>query len=203
MNIYEFQGIPTGNICDSNDRLGAMDSGIQALDRHMTVVGRAFTAFCPPGDNLTIHKAVLEAQPGDVLVVNCGGYLQAGVFGELLATSCRARGIAGIVIDGACRDKNELIEMNFPTFVRGTCPNGTVKEDCGDTNVPMTCGGLTVEPGDVIIGDCDGVVVIPKAKAETVLEKSKAKKAFEDSIRDKLAEGVSTAELFHLTAKFK
>ena len=203
MDIREFEGIPTGNICDSNDRLGSMDAAIQALDRHMTVVGRAFTVVCPPGDNLTIHKAVLEAQPGDVLVVNCSGFLQAGVFGELLATSCRAHGIVGIVIDGACRDKNELIEMNFPTFVRGTCPNGTLKEVCGATNVPIPCGGLTVEPGDIIVGDCDGLVVIPKAKAEIVLEKSKAKKVFEDEIREKVANGVSTAELFNLTAKFR
>ena len=98
MDIREFEGIPTGNVCDSNNRMGAMDPGIQALDRHMTVVGRAFPVECAPGDNLTIHKAVLEAQPGDVLVVNCGGFLHAGGFGELLATACRARGIAGIVI---------------------------------------------------------------------------------------------------------
>lgn len=203
MNIRQFEGIPTGNICDSNGRVGAMDPQIQALDRNMTLVGRAFTVECAPGDNLTIHKAVLEAQPGDVLVVNCAGYRNAGSFGELLATACRARGILGIVIDGACRDKNELIEMNFPTFVRGTCPNGTVKEFCGRTNLPMVCGGLTVKPGDVIIGDCDGVVVIDQDKAEEVLERSIAKKAFEDDVRAKLEQGVTTAELFHLYDKFR
>jgi len=202
MDIREFEGIPTGNICDSNGRMGAMDAGIQALDRHMTVVGRAFPVECAPWYNLTIHKAVLEAQPGDVLVVDCDGFLQAGAFGELLATACRARGIVGIVIDGACRDKNELIEMNFPTFARATCPNGTVKDYCGRTNVPMVCGGLLVSPGDVIIGDCDGVVVIPRDKAPEVLERSKAKKAFEDSIRVKLEQGITTAELFNLTVKF-
>lgn len=203
MNIREFDGIPTGNVCDSNGRIGAMDPGIQALDRNMAVAGRAFTVQCTPGDNLTVHKAVLEAQPGDVLVVDCAGYMNAGGFGELLATACRVRGILGIVIDGACRDKNELIEMNFPTFVRGTCPNGTVKEFCGRTNIPMVCGGLLVKPGDVIIGDCDGVVVIPQEKAEEVLEKSKAKKAFEDDVRAKLETGITTAELFNLYGKFK
>ena len=203
MNIQEFVGIPTGNVCDSNGLLGAMDASIQALDRHMTVVGRAFPLECAPGDNLTIHKAVLEAAPGDVLVVGCGGFLQAGGFGELLATACRAKGIVGIVIDGACRDKNELIEMDFPTFVKGTCPNGTVKEFCGRTNVPVNCGGIMVHPGDIIIGDCDGVVVVPNDKAEEVLEKSKLKKAKEDEIREKLQQGITTAELFNLYPKFK
>jgi 4-hydroxy-4-methyl-2-oxoglutarate aldolase len=203
MNVQEFQGIPTGNICDSNGKLGAIDPAIQALDRNMTVVGRAYTVQCPPGDNLTVHKAMLEAQPGDVLVVSCGGYLHAGGFGELMATACQVKGIAGIVIDGACRDKNELIEMNFPTFVRATCPNGTVKERCGATGGTVVCGGSTVRTGDIIIGDCDGVVVIPADRAEAVLEKSLAKKASEDVIRKQLLAGISTAELFNLTPKFQ
>ena len=203
MDILEFKGIPTGNICDSNNRLGAIDPGIQALDRNMTVVGRAYTVQCPPGDNLTVHKAMLEAQPGDVLVVGCGGFTKAGGFGELMATACQVKGIAGIVIDGACRDKNELIEMNFPTFVRATCPNGTVKENCGITGTAVFCGGTLVRTGDIVIGDCDGVVVIPAEDAEGVLERSKAKKAAEDAIREKLLQGVTTAELFHLYEKFR
>lgn len=203
MHVQEFRGIPTGNICDSNGLIGAMDPGIQALDRHMELVGTAYPVQCPAGDNLTVHKAILEAQPGDVLVVSCGGYLHAGGFGELMATACAAKGIAGIVIDGACRDKNDLIEMNFPTFVRGTCPNGTVKEACGTTGGTVLCGGRTVAKGDIIIGDCDGVVVIPKADAPAVLERSKLKKAREAEIREKLAQGITTAELFNLTPKFR
>ena len=203
MDIQEFKGIPTGNICDSNGRLGALDPAIQALDRHMTVVGRAYTVQCPPGDNLTIHKAMVEAQPGDVLVVSCGGFLHAGGFGELMATACQVKGIGGIVIDGACRDKNELIEMGFPTFVRGTCPNGTAKENCGATGTAVLCGGTLVRTGDIVVGDCDGVVVIPQEKAEGVLERSKAKKAKEDVIRQQLLSGISTAELFDLTKKFQ
>ena len=203
MDILEFRDIPTGNICDSNNRLGALDPAIQALDRHMTVVGRAYTVQCPPGDNLTTHKAMLEARPGDVLVVSCGGFLNAGGFGELMATACQVKGIAGVVIDGACRDKNELIEMGFPTFVRGTCPNGTVKENCGATGTSVLCGGTLVRTGDIVIGDCDGVVVIPREEAEGVLERSKAKKAKEDEIRQKLLQGITTAELFDLYPKFR
>ena len=203
MDILEFRDIPTGNICDSNNRLGALDPAIQALDRHMTVVGRAYTVQCPPGDNLTVHKAMLEARPGDVLVVSCGGFLNTGGFGELMATACQVKGIAGVVIDGACRDKNELIEMGFPTFVRGTCPNGTVKENCGATGTAVLCGGTLVRTGDIVVGDCDGVVVIPQENAEAVLERSKAKKAAEDEIRQKLLQGITTAELFNLYPKFR
>ena len=203
MDILEFRDIPTGNICDSNNRLGALDPAIQALDRHMTVAGVAYTVQCPPGDNLTVHKAMLEARPGDVLVVSCGGFLNAGGFGELMATACQVKGIAGVVIDGACRDKNELIEMGFPTFVRGTCPNGTVKENCGATGTAVLCGGTLVRTGDIVVGDCDGVVVIPQESAEAVLERSKAKKAKEDEIRQQLLGGSSTAELFDLTKKFR
>ena len=203
MDILEFWDIPTGNICDSNNRLGALDPAIQALDRHMTVAGRAYTVQCPPGDNLTVHKAMLEARPGDVLVVSCGGFLNAGGFGELMATACQVKGIAGVVIDGACRDKNELIEMGFPTFVRGTCPNGTVKENCGATGTAVLCGGTLVRTGDIVVGDCDGVVVIPREEAEGVLERSKAKKAAEDEIRQKLLQGITTAELFNLYPKFR
>lgn len=196
-----FKGIPTGNICDSNDRLGAMDPEIQALDRKMTLVGTALTVACPAGDNITIHKAVLQAKPGDVLVINCGGYRNAGVFGEMLAIACRARGIVGVVIDGACRDKNDIIEMGFPMFVRGTCPNGTTKDTCGATNVPMPCGGMMVNPGDLIVGDCDGVVVLPAAKADEVLKKSQEKKRVEDAARPHLEKGVPTTELFGLADK--
>lgn len=203
MDILEFRDIPTGNICDSNNRLGALDPAIQALDRHMTVAGRAYTVQCPPGDNLTIHKAMLEAQPGDVLVVSCGGFVNAGGFGELMATACQVKGIAGIVIDGACRDKNALIEMGFPTFVRATCPNGTMKENCGATGTAVLCGGTLVRTGDIVVGDCDGVVVIPQEAAEGVLERAKAKKAKEDEIRQQLLGGISTAELFDLTSKFR
>ena len=201
MDILEFRGIPTGNICDSQNRLGALDPAIQALDRHMTVVGRAYTVQCPPGDNLTIHKAMVEAQPGDVLVVSCGGYLNAGVFGEMLALSCMAKGIAGVVIDGSCRDVNDLIDLGFPTFVRGVNPRGTGKDTCGAVGGEVLCGGVAVRGGDVIVGDCDGVVVVPAAEAEQVLEKALAKKKREDEMRPLLQAGATTAELLGLMDK--
>lgn len=201
MNYQKFLEAPTGNICDANGGRGVMDAGIHPLDRHMKLAGRALTVACAAGDNLTIHKAVLLAQPGDVLVINCGGYLNAGVFGEMLALSCMAKGIAGVVIDGSCRDVNDLIDLGFPTFVRGVNPRGTGKDTCGAVGGEVLCGGVSVRGGDVIVGDCDGVVVVPAAEAEQVLEKALAKKKREDEMRPLLQAGATTAELLGLMDK--
>ena len=202
MNIIEgFRGIPTGNIADSQGFSGVMDAGIQPLDRKMLVVGPALTCAGTAGDNLTIHKAVLMAKPGDVLVVNCGGWQNSGVFGEMLALCCKAKGIAGVVIDGSCRDSLELITMGFPTYTRGVNPNGTIKETCGQVNGKILCGGVWVEAGDIIAADADGVVVVKAAEAPQVLEKACAKKSREEQLRPLLMEGKSTAELLNLMDK--
>ena len=201
MNYQRFLEAPTGNICDANGGRGVMDAGIHPLDRHMQLAGRALTVACAAGDNLTIHKAVMLAQPGDVLVINCGGYLNAGVFGEMLALSCMAKGIAGVVIDGSCRDVNDLIELGFPTFVRGVNPRGTIKDTCGAVGGEVLCGGVTVRSGDVVVGDCDGVVVIPQEEAEEILDKALAKKKREDEMRPLLRAGGTTAELLGLMDK--
>ncbi|MBO4880940.1 MAG: RraA family protein [Firmicutes bacterium] len=201
MNAKDFLGIPTGNICDSNGLKGSMDAAIMPMDLHMEMAGIAMTVKCPPEDNLTLHKAIALAKPGTVLVVDCSGYTGCGIFGELFATSCKARGIAGIVIDGACRDKVDLIEMNFPTFARGVNPNGSRKEVLGAIDEPICCGGVTVNAGDIIIGDADGVVVIAKEKAEEVLKKAQAKKQKESELKPLLAQGKTTVELLGFAKK--
>lgn len=202
MNICEkFLGIPTGNIADSNGLFGSIDPDIRPIDRRMSFCGRALTVVCPAGDNLTIHKAVHVAEPGDVLLINCGGYKNAGVFGEMLAISCLARGIAAVVIDGGCRDINQIIDMNFPLYARAVCANGTTKEASGAINVPTVIGGVLVNPGDVVVGDGDGVVVVPLEKAGEVLAKALAKKEREDKLRPLLEAGQTTAELLGLMDK--
>jgi len=202
MNIYErFLGIPTGNIADFNGLIGSIDPDIRPLDRYMSFSGRALTVVCPAGDNLAIHKAVLVAEPGDVLLINCGGHKNAGVFGEMLAISCRAHGIAAVVIDGGCRDINQIIDMNFPLYARAICANGTTKENSGAINVPTVIGGVLVNAGDVVVGDGDGVVVVPLEKAEEVLAKALAKKEREDKLRPLLEAGQTTAELLGLMDK--
>ena len=203
LEIMRFKGIPTGNICDSNNRVGAMDSEIKPLSRHMSMVGSAVTVSCAAGDNSTIYKAIKLAKAGDVLVINCCGYKNAGVFGELFTIICMMHGIAGVVIDGACRDKNDIISLNFPVFTRAVCPNGTIKEYCGEVNKPFSCGGVAVNPGDVVIGDCDGVVVIPLSNAEEVLRKSLAKKAAEDEMRKQLERREMPEKMLSLFSRFK
>lgn len=202
MSIAEkFKGIPTGNICDSNNREGAMDADMMPLHYSFQMAGIAMTVECAPGDNLTIHKAIAQAEPGNILVIDCKGYKGAGVFGEILATSCIARGIVGVVINGACRDKYELIKMGFPVFCLGVNPNGTRKEVCGRINAPIVCAGRLVNPGDIIVGDADGVVVIPKESAVEVLEKSQAKKLKEEELIPQVKAGKTTLELLGLDKK--
>lgn len=191
----EFLGIPTGNICDMNGLEGAMAANMMPLHYKMKVAGPAMTVECQPGDNLTIHKAIALADPGAVLVITCKGYTDRGVFGELFATSCVARGIAGVVIDGACRDKEDLIDMNFPVFSLGVNPNGTRKEVCGEISCPIVCAGISVNPGDIIVGDADGVVCIKKEDAADVLQKAQAKKEKEAELKPLLAAGKTTVEL--------
>ena len=127
----ELLKLPTGNIADNNNSLphqGVMDSGIKPLDPTCKMIGRAYTVQCYPGDNLALHEAIYAANPGDVLVLDCGKYTEGGHFGDVMATACLVRGIAGVVIDGSCRDAEDIKALKLPVFVRALNPAGTVKE---------------------------------------------------------------------------
>jgi len=200
--VDRLQGVPTGNICDSNNKGGNMDAGLKALSKTMRAVGPAFTVRCQPGDNLTIHKAIYEAPPGSVLVIDAQGFVKAGAFGDILATACMEQGIIGVVLDGACRDANDLEEMEFPVFCRSTNPGGTVKESLGERNITIQCGGRVVRPGDWIIADRDGVAVVEVERIEDVVNKAVEKNQKEEEIRQKILEGHSTIELLGLVDKF-
>jgi 4-hydroxy-4-methyl-2-oxoglutarate aldolase len=199
--INALTGIPTGNVCDANDKGGNMNATIKPLDKKMHVVGKAFTVRCQPGDNLTIHKAIYEAPVGSVLVIDAQGFTNAGAFGDILATACMQQGIVGLVLDGACRDANDIEAMGFPVFCKTTNPGGTVKESVGILNQPIQCGGLMVHPGDLVVGDRDGVAVIPQSKAEQVINDAIAKNQKEEEIRQRILEGVSTIDLLGLDSK--
>jgi len=203
IDLKKYENVPTGNICDNMPgKKGCMDCGIKPLSDEMRMIGRAVTVACPPCDNLGIHRAMLAAGEGDVIVVDARGYTEAGTFGEMMAVACRYKKIAGIVIDGACRDRKEIIDMGYPVFVRACSPNGTFKNSVGIVNEKINCGGLTVEPGDIIVGDCDGVVVVPKADAEKYLEAGLKKNKAENEQVKQLAAGVSTADLYGFTEIF-
>jgi 4-hydroxy-4-methyl-2-oxoglutarate aldolase len=136
-----------------------------------------------------IHKAVTLAKPGDVLVINAGGYKDYAVFGDLLGLSCKVHGLAGAVIDGATRDAEGLQAIDFPVFARAVLPAGPFKDSPGAINVPVSCGGVVVCPGDLIVGDADGVMVIPQARAADILAKSQAAAAKEEALRERIRNG--------------
>lgn len=140
------------------------------------------------------------AAPGSALVVNAGGYTEAGVFGDIMALACKTKGISGVVIDGGCRDIEEIEQIGFPVFARGINPGGTIKETPGIIGIPIQCGGVLVSPGDIIVGDRDGVVVVPALHAEHILEQARAIIAREQGIRELLKQGKSTMEIFGLHA---
>ncbi|MBR0282207.1 MAG: RraA family protein [Oscillibacter sp.] len=149
-------------------RQGVMDSGIKPIDSKSHMVGRAVTVRHYPGDNLALHQGIYAANPGDVLVLDCRGYTEAGHFGDIMALACQARGIAGVVIDGSCRNAEDIKTLGLPAFVRGFNPTGTVEASLGQVNVPIACGGVRVNPGDIALGDCDGVAVVLRESEDHV-----------------------------------
>ena len=166
--VEQFRGMPVANIDDNMGRIAAVDSAIVPINSS-PLVGTAFTIRAPQGDNLMFHKAMDMAQPGDVIMIDAGGSVDRAIFGELMATYCRSRGIVGIVCDGAIRDQGGLAAMeNFHVYARSATPNGPYKNGPGEINVPVVIGGKLVHPGDIIVGDDDGVIIINPAFAEEI-----------------------------------
>ena len=197
--LEKLNKLPTGNVADNNNsvpRQGVMDSAIKPLDPKCHMVGRAVTVRCYPGDNLALHQGIYAAKPGDVLIFDCRGYSDAGHFGDIMALACKMQGIAGVVIDGSCRDAQDIVELGLPVFVRGMNPSGTVKASLGEVNVPVRCGGVLVNPGDIVLGDCDGVVVVPQEKEDEVFAAAQAKFEKEEHLVELLKAGKTTLEIY-------
>jgi 4-hydroxy-4-methyl-2-oxoglutarate aldolase len=165
---------------------------------HARAAGSAVTVLCHAGDNLMIHAAIDVVQPGDVLVVTTTSPSSDGMFGELLAESCRAHGVVGLVIDAGVRDTTELTAMSFPVWSRAVSAQGTVKAVAGSVNVPVVCAGLSVRPGDIIIGDADGVVAVPAATAAAVVAAAEARAAKETATRARLRAGEKGLDIYGL-----
>ncbi len=186
--VEEFRGLPVANIADEMNRLFCVDARIKPLN-HTPLLGTAFTVKAKVGDNLMFHKAIDMAQPGDVIVVDVQGDLTNSLTGEIMMRLAAKRGLAGVVVDGAVRDADALREMEFSVYAAGVTPKGPYKEGPGEINVPVSCGGVVVFPGDILVGDGDGIVVISPKDAPTVLEKAKKKLAQEQATFKAIEEG--------------
>jgi RraA family protein len=175
--VHRFGAYGAADVSDMMNRLYTMNTAIKPVTpRELRLIGRACTVKVFPGDNLMVHKSLDLANPGDVLVIDASSSMMTAVIGDLVSTKARHRGIAGVVVDGLVRDLDGILALgDFPVFARGTTPLGPLHRGPGEVNYPVSVGGIVVNPGDVVIGDADGVVVVPQESAESLLQRLEAR----------------------------
>jgi 4-hydroxy-4-methyl-2-oxoglutarate aldolase len=198
MNPSDFAAYPTGNLCNADARVRAVAPAIKPLIPAKRIAGLARTVRITPGQNGAIHRAIHKAQPGDLLIVDGGASMRFGPFGDLLADGGIAKGIVGAVFDCTIRDSADIAALGFQVFCRGFHPEATAKTDRGETDLPVVIGGVSIHPGDIVVGDDDGVVVIPANAALEVLTNVAAVAAREEDIRARIHAGETTLEIFDL-----
>jgi RraA family protein len=179
--IRAFEGIPVANIGDNMNRRACLNARIRPMNGS-PLLGTAITLKTNPGDNLMLYTAIELAEPGDVIMVDAQGDLSSAITGGLMLTWAQTKSLAGVVVDGAVRDVAAIKEMKMPVYAAGVTPNGPFKNGPGEVNASISCGGVTVKPGDIVVGDADGIVVINPADAEDILAKARATMDKEDGI---------------------
>lgn len=203
--IEQFEAIPTTAASDAQKGMNNLDSSIKPLQDHYQIVGPARTVQLPVGDNAMLLKAMQEAKPGDILVVDAKGDTYRAIAGDFVVGMMQTLELGGLVVDGVIRDMNDIRELNFPVFSKGSAVASGSKNGPGNVNEAISCGGAAVSNGDIIIGDTDGVTVVPRQQAETVLQAAQDKLAKDDE-RDKKISGDKTeiqAYLQHMAEKSK
>ncbi|MCA7014474.1 4-carboxy-4-hydroxy-2-oxoadipate aldolase/oxaloacetate decarboxylase [Dickeya dadantii] len=203
-NMYDIlKALGAATVYEAQGATGAIDAGIKPIARGMRIAGPALTVEMRPGDNLMIHYALLQAKKGDVLVINCQGFIEAGVWGDVLTSQAQFIGLAGLVVNGAVRDSDAIIDAGFPVFSRGISIKGTGKHQPGKVNEAVVIGDCVINPGDIIVGDSDGLVVIDKHSVLDVIHLAKTREEKENHYKEKINHGATTAELMGLNPVFK
>jgi 4-hydroxy-4-methyl-2-oxoglutarate aldolase len=196
--VKRLGALGASTVHEAYGRVGLMKPYLRPVWAGGEAAGTAVTVLAHPGDNWMIHVAVEQCRPGDILVVGCTSDNTDGMFGDLLATSLKARGVAGLVIDAGCRDVKSLREMGFPVWSKAISAKGTVKATLGAVNVPVVCAGVNVEPGDAVIADDDGVVVVRRKAAAEVAAKGEKRQADEEGKRKQLASGALGLDMYNM-----
>lgn len=192
---------PSATLHEAMGRKGALPAVIKPVAPAMSICGSALTVEAKPFNNINIHRAIYRAAPGDVLVVSVGNGLEAGYFGEIMAHAAAARSLGGLVIHGGVRDGVLLEEIGFPVFATGLAIRGTLKEEGGSIGRPIIIGDVTVRPGDLVVGDRDGVVVVPRGEIEAALSASRAREDKEAAVIEQIKAGRSTLEIYGWSAE--
>lgn len=197
--IAAASALPAATLHEAGGRIGVMPSAIKPVAASFRVCGPAITVHSPGGDNLWLHRAIYVAQPGDVLVVHVSGAYEFGYWGEIMSCAAKARGLGGLVIDGCVRDGAILADFGLPVFARGLCIRGTGKDfgARGWVNHPTLFDDLAVHPGDLVVGDTDGVVVIPRERAAEVVEAAAQREAKEAAVLFRIRAGERTLEVYN------
>jgi 4-hydroxy-4-methyl-2-oxoglutarate aldolase len=201
--VEAFRGYASATIHEASGRKGYISSRIKPIAPGIKVCGPAFTVQCPAGDNMMLHKALELAQPGDVIVATVGGAEEYGYWGDLMSVSAVARKLGGLCVEGCIRDSEDIVELGFPVFSTGFCIRGTGKGTLGLINYTTVFGGQTVQPGDIIVGDNDGLVLVRREECEEVLKKTIDRVNAEFKKAQVLSTGISSVEYNNLGPKFE